>query len=197
MKNAPPLTYIVGLGNPGKKYERTYHNVGAIALEYFATKLSERGDSVNHRRRRPLFEYVESGNCLFIKPTTFMNESGKAVASLGKLFRAKSSELLLVHDDSDLAIGTFKLSFGRNSGGHHGAESVIRSLKTKEFWRLRIGIRAAEHRGSSENEGSPRLKASHLVLRTIRPKERKVLDRVFEESWEKLTSRLQCYPETH
>lgn len=115
------ITLVVGLGNPGERYARTYHNAGRIAMR----ALEEDRTPFAPRTR-------------FIVTDTYMNESGLAVK---RALRAKPSALLVVHDDADLPIGSYRLVFARGAAGHHGVESIIRALGTKEFWRLRIGIR--------------------------------------------------------
>ena len=108
---------IVGLGNPGEKYARTRHNIGRMATDFLIDKVS--------------------GVKIFT-PDTYMNRSGHAVlkAMAGK----KTSNLIVVYDDIDLPLGTLKISFNRSSGGHRGVESIIRTLKTESFIRIRIGI---------------------------------------------------------
>lgn len=119
------IKLIFGLGNHGRKYERTRHNVGFLFIEvlerYFKIK------KINFK-------------IALAKSQSFMNESGQAVADLTKLYKLKPENILVVHDDIDILWGNFKFSFGRSSAGHKGVESVIKFLKTKNFWRLRIGI---------------------------------------------------------
>lgn len=142
---------VIGLGNPDPKYENTYHNVGFLFLDF-------------------LGKGVKSG--------VYMNESGKFVAKEIKKAGAKLGELLLVHDDSDIALGSYKFSFGRGAAGHHGVESVQAALKTKDFWRLRIGIRPPQEK--------IRQKAEKFVLKKISPADKKILDNVFEKAAKEL-----------
>jgi len=136
---------IVGLGNPGEEYERTRHNAGRLALEYFAKKnefaewdFSKKYESLvsEGKIKKPASAKASAGkeNALLLLPETFMNNSGKAVKNLSP------KNLIVVHDDIDLPLGKFKIAFGRGSGGHKGVESVMRALKTKDFWRIRIGV---------------------------------------------------------
>jgi len=99
-----------------------------------------------------------------------MNESGKAVKEAVKYFRAKPEEILIIHDDSDIELGKYKISFGRGSAGHQGVESIIKSLGTKNFWRLRIGIRRTK-----------RKKAGEFVLKKITPADKLVWERLFSD----------------
>lgn len=132
------ITLVVGLGNPGTRYARTYHNAGRIVA-----RALEEGNAPFAPRTR------------FIVTDTYMNESGSAVK---RALRAKPSTLLVVHDDTDLPAGSYRLVFARGAAGHHGVQSVIRALGTKEFWRLRVGVRPPAMRNA---------KADSFVLRPM------------------------------
>jgi len=114
------MIVIVGLGNPGKKYEKTRHNVGFRVIDELA-RIKERG-------------------FIIAKPQTFMNNSGKAVKALVNFYKIKPDNLWVVHDDIDLPIGELKIAKGRGSAGHKGVQSIINELKTKDFNRIRVGI---------------------------------------------------------
>lgn len=167
---------IIGLGNPGKAFENTYHNAGRMAVFYFAEKL---GIGSGEWKSSPLFKYAKSGNLILAASETFMNESGVATKAALKFFKLQKENLLLAHDESDLTLGSFKISFGAGPAGHKGAESAQKALKTKDFWRARIGIRI-------QNEKS-RAKAGDLVLKKIGVSQLKKLHLVFAELMEKLT----------
>lgn len=148
---------IIGLGNPGEEYKNTYHNVGFLFVDY-----------LNRCQ-------VSGVRCQILKSNVYMNQSGNFVRLALKKYKTKPEELLIVHDDSDIELGKYKISFGRGSAGHHGVESIIKSLGTKNFWRLRIGIRKA---------GLPaeayRAKAGKFVLKKITPADRITLEQVFK-----------------
>ena len=114
------MIIIVGLGNPGKKYEKTRHNVGFRVIDEL-TKIKTR-------------------KFIIAKPQTFMNNSGKAVKALVSFYKIKPENLWIVHDDIDLPIGKIKTAKGRGSAGHKGVQSIINELRTKDFNRIRIGI---------------------------------------------------------
>lgn len=133
-----PRWLVVGLGNPGKKYARTRHTLGARVVQ--ALKASLRQPAF--RASRALRARVSHGERLLAVPTTFMNESGQAVRLLLKKYRIPLDRLLIVHDDKDLAFGTMKFQKGRSSAGHRGVQSVIDTLGSKNFWRFRLGIEA-------------------------------------------------------
>lgn len=133
---------IVGLGNPGKEYEKTRHNAGRSAVELLA-KQEGLDDFVFNKTANALVVKGAVGgkNATLVLPETMMNLSGKAVAAFVKSPKA-GKDLLVIHDDLDLPLGTIKMVFGRGSGGHKGVESVMRAIKTQEFARIRIGISA-------------------------------------------------------
>lgn len=127
---------IVGLGNPGQQYARTRHNLG----ERVVTALADTLGQTTFRVSKNLHMRVSKGTQLLAIPTTFMNESGRAVAALMKKERIPLDHLLVVHDDKDLAFGKMKLQKGRSSAGHRGVQSVIEELGSNALWRLRLGI---------------------------------------------------------
>ncbi len=114
------MKLIIGLGNPGEKYEKTRHNAGFIAIEEL-------------KKDKP-------SRVVLVKPQTFMNNSGKAVKELVDYYGVKPQDLWIIHDDIDLSIGEYKISEGQGSAGHKGVQSVIDILGTKGFNRVRIGI---------------------------------------------------------
>lgn len=138
---------IVGLGNPGEEYSDTRHNAGWIAVEHFAKK----NDADDWKDDKKAGANVAKGvvgkhSIVYVLPTTYMNNSGKAVAKF-VLGPKMAKNLVVVHDDMDLPLGKVKVSFGKNSGGHRGVESVMQSIKSKEFARIRIGVSPENAKG--------------------------------------------------
>ena len=126
---------IIGLGNPGEKYKNTRHNVGFIVLDKFAEK-NNFPEFKLQKRIQSLLSKKEG--IILAKPQTFMNESGKSVK---KIVRSDLTEnLVVVHDDIDLQIGTIKISKNSGSAGHNGVKSIIKELGTENFIRIRIGV---------------------------------------------------------
>jgi len=142
------MKLIVGLGNPGKKYQKSRHNVGFILLDKFAADnnlkwgKSERFDS----------EIIEYDDKLLVKPQTFMNNSGDAVSKLVNFYKIFPDNLIIIHDDVDLPLGSVKKQKGKNSAGHHGVEDIIEKLGTKDFWRIRVGIGKPEDKNIPVDE---------------------------------------------
>ncbi|MDP2593863.1 MAG: aminoacyl-tRNA hydrolase [bacterium] len=131
---------VVGLGNPGKEYEKTRHNAGRLAVELLAKKNDFENFDFNKTANALVAKGVVGGeNATLVLPETMMNLSGKAVAAFVKTPKAAKG-LLVIHDDLDVPLGTIKISVGRGSGGHKGVESVMRAVKSKDFARIRIGI---------------------------------------------------------
>ena len=128
---------IAGLGNPGKEYEHTRHNVGFIIIE---TLLGE--DTWEAQGKGAWEEAALEGDkkTILIKPLTFMNKSGAPLAAAAKRHGVRPENILVIHDELDMELGTVKMTWNKSAGTHKGVESVIKSLKTKKFWRVRVGI---------------------------------------------------------
>lgn len=129
------MKFIVGLGNPGKKYSSTRHNVGFAVLDNFAED-----KSLKWREYKDLAEISLCDDFLIIKPTLFMNRSGPAIMPLIKKYNPDFEDIIVISDDMDISFGTLRIKKGGSSGGHNGVESIIESLGTDEFCRMRIGI---------------------------------------------------------
>lgn len=161
--------FIIGLGNPGKKYENTRHNVGHMFIDEIEKALRQAQGKQN------LDDFI------LAKTDAFMNESGKSVKQLTKNYKSrfhrgssakpglKTNNLIIVHDDIDIPLGQFKVQKGRGSAGHKGVQSIIDELKTNDFWRIRIGICPKE--GKPEN-------VERFVLQKFSKEEQKILENV-------------------
>lgn len=135
------MSYIIlGLGNPGEEYESTRHNVGFMALNMFAKKYGAtewKKDGVRNAFTSKAL--CEDEKVQLIKPLTFMNKSGFSVKDLAGSAK-KIEKMVVIHDDLDLPIGSMKIVFDRGSGGHRGVESIVKSVKSNAFIRVRIGV---------------------------------------------------------
>ena len=129
---------IIGLGNPGRKYAKTRHNLGYMVIDAIALKfsISLKGKAKNFVYGRGI---IEEKDVLLIKPITFMNRSGTAVKDVLRKFQ-KISAIIVIHDDLDLDTGVIRIKKNGSSGGHKGIESIIQITGTKDFLRLKIGI---------------------------------------------------------
>ena len=169
-----PIKLIVGLGNPGKKYETTRHNAGFWLVERLAAQ---------HRlklRKEPRFQALvarldtASGHAWLLLPRTWMNESGSAVGALAQFHRIAADEILVAHDELDLPPGGVKMKRGGGHAGHNGLRDIIENLGTPDFWRLRIGIGHPRDVAASEQE------VVDFVLHAPRKEEQALIDTVID-----------------
>lgn len=130
---------IVGLGNPGSRYAHHRHNVGYQCVDYMAER---QGISISRKRFQALYGdgTLDDRRVILAKPLTFMNESGQAVGPLSRWYKIAPPQILVIYDDLDLPLGKVRVRPGGSSGGHHGIESVIEGLGSRDFGRIRVGI---------------------------------------------------------
>lgn len=167
------MKYVIGLGNPGRKYAKTRHNVGWLVLDELIGK-----NKWQESKKLPGFYFwtkISEKEIELIKPTTFMNNSGRAVAYVKKKYNLKPEDFIVIHDDKDLEFGQIKIEPGRGSAGHNGVQSVIDALGSKDFWRVRIGVK---------NELLEKMETDKFVLSKFNRQERKELPRIIKEAIE-------------
>ncbi|MBI2025411.1 aminoacyl-tRNA hydrolase [Candidatus Kaiserbacteria bacterium] len=179
---------IVGLGNPGKEYEKTRHNAGRNAVELVA-KNEEFDGFVFNGKGKALVTKGKIGkeSAVLVLPETYVNLSGKAVAQFVKSVKA-AKNLLVVHDDLDLPLGTIKMVFARGSGGHKGVESVMRAVKTQDFARIRIGVAPV----GSKNQAK-KLKDEEKVIKHVIGKWKPAEEAVFKKVLKKSAEAIRLY----
>lgn len=131
------MRLVVGLGNPGEKYQNVRHNLGHLALDEFKSK-GDWGDWGIEAKFKS--ETVKKGEIILVRPLTFMNNSGMAVKLLTTYYKLPSTDIIVVYDELDLPLGKIKVRLGGAAAGHHGVESIIKSLGTDQFIRVRLGI---------------------------------------------------------
>ncbi len=156
---------IVGLGNPGGEYAKTRHNAGRIVLEQIRKKF----DFPMWEYKKTYYALASSGEIggaevLLLEPETFMNDSGKSLVTLVKS-KDQAVQLIVVHDDADLPTGSWRSARDRGAGGQKGVESIIATIKTRDFYRFRIGI------APEITPDAPRQKAGDFVLEKFSPEE--------------------------
>lgn len=137
------MKLIVGLGNPGKKYERTRHNVGFVIVDKLATTYGLRFVPAKKLQADIAKGELESKRVVFLKPETFMNNSGLAVHAALSFYKLTPDDLIVVHDDKDIPLGETRVQVGRGSAGHNGIKSIFECLGTKNFTRIRVGVAPA------------------------------------------------------
>lgn len=130
------MKLIVGLGNPGKDYQNTRHNVGFLVLDNYlnTSDWKEKFNALYHEER------IEGDKVIFVKPLTYMNLSGDAVVKYVNYFDVNIDDILVIHDDLDLPFSTYKLKKNSSAGGHNGIKSIINRLGNQSFARLKVGV---------------------------------------------------------
>jgi len=167
------MYYIVGLGNPGEKYAHTRHNVGFMVLDALTRDVQLPTAVTSSKYAGRVSEGVVDGTeVLLLYPDTFMNNSGSAVRKL--VPPREIAQLIVIYDDVDLPIGTVKVATGKGSGGHNGIASIINSLGSKDFIRVRVGIAGKTLFGKTKRPTGDRL-ADH-VLGDFKKREQGSLD---------------------
>jgi peptidyl-tRNA hydrolase, PTH1 family len=167
------MLLIIGLGNPGKKYQKTRHNAGFKVVEEIAIKFAFPEFKFYLPLEAEISERMAGQKKVVIaKPQTFMNSSGEAVKKIIKKWGISAENLIVVHDDLDIVIGKIKISKNRGAAGHKGVDSIIKELKTKDFTRFRIGIQP--------KTGKPK-NPEKFVLQNFAKKEQQPLESAFKE----------------
>lgn len=138
------MQLIIGLGNPGKEYEKNRHNVGFLALDHILKDLQT--ISCSSKFDATICEVHNPQKTFFVYPQTYMNESGKAVREIMNYYKLLPKDILVIHDDVDLPLGTMKFTENSGDAGHNGIKSIIEELGTKEFRRIRVGVETRENK---------------------------------------------------
>ncbi len=189
---------IAGLGNPEEEYKNTRHNTGRIFLEKFKIENNFPEWEENKKGKLLITENkIGKDKVTLIEPNNFMNNSGKSI-SIFVTNKKKARQLVVVYDDIDLPIGTFKLSFNRGSGGHKGIESIARAIKTKEFIRIRIGISRTTPKGNIKKpkgeDGVHKFILGNFTpdemkkIKLLSKKVNKTLEKIITDGYEKAVS---------
>lgn len=146
----PPEWMIVGLGNPGGEYKGTRHNVGFDVIDRLAEAHKIKVSRAKHRALTAIGK-VSDTQVLLVKPLTYMNLSGQAVAPLARDNQLKPENVFVIADDLDLPVGALRIKLGGSAGGHNGHKSLIQSLKTQDYPRLKIGIGKTKREGTIDH----------------------------------------------
>lgn len=170
------MKLIVGLGNPGEKYKKTRHNIGYMVLDhlledalpvektFWDPSFAKASEGKRDKKSLTKKVVIEGQEVFLAKPITYMNLSGEAVSTLIKEYSLKSQELYIIYDDLDLPFGHIKVRFGGGAGGHNGIQSVIDSLGTDSFLRIRVGIGRPNQTNSKLEIRNSKLKTEDYVL---------------------------------
>jgi len=176
------MKLIIGLGNPGKKYEGTRHNVGFVVVDALASRITDSNTQITggvqkyfNYQKRFNSDVCWMGNFVLAKPQTFMNASGAAVAKLATFYKLSATDIYVIHDDLDIKLGEYKIQKGVGPKLHYGVESIEKALGTKDFWRIRVG---AENREIIQNQDgrTQKIPGEKYVLHNFTSQELDLLD---------------------
>jgi len=162
------MILIIGLGNPGEKYQNTRHNLGFMVLDKLANSPWVKKDKF-----KSLVSFLDKDTIL-VKPQFFMNNSGETVAKIASFYKVDPSDIWIVHDDLDLETGQLKIKIGGGVAGHKGLESIVSYLKTQDFVRFRLGI----------DHPSLEISVERYVLLPFKKEERELVDSLVEKTKE-------------
>jgi len=179
--------YLIGLGNPGKKYSKNRHNIGFLLLEILSEKYNS-NFLLKDKLKSSCSEFkIKDCTYRLFLPNTFMNNSGDAVRAIVDWYKINLDQLFIIYDDKDLPLGKIRFRKKGSSGGHNGLKSIIEKLQTQNFNRIRIGI------GSPQSiQGIGNFNTISHVLGNISQDEKIILDKVYKhviESLEKLNTK--------
>jgi peptidyl-tRNA hydrolase, PTH1 family len=179
------MFYIIGLGNPGEEYLSTRHSTGRMAVMKLAKDL-DADEFENNKKANALVSEakIKKEKATLILPETFMNKSGQAVSYFikPKLKTSKKGleNLIVVHDDIDLGLGTIKISYNKGTGGHRGLDSVVKAVKTLEFVRVRVGISPVTPKGKVKKpQGEDAV--IDFILHKFKPAEMDILKKTLKK----------------
>ncbi len=159
------MTLFVGLGNPGLQYEETRHNIGFRVIDNLVNDSNARDISKTSFQGK----LYRSGNTFFLKPTTYMNLSGKSLIQVKNFFKIDLEDIIVIHDDIDLPFGALRFKKGGGHGGHNGLRSID-SFLSKEYLRVRVGVGKPEHKSQ----------VADYVLHDFSEHEKEILDKLIE-----------------
>ena len=183
--------YLIGLGNPGKKYLNNRHNIGFLILENFSKKYNT-NFLLKEKLKSSFSEFkIKSNTYRLFLPNTFMNNSGDAVRAIVDWYKINLDQIVIIVDDKDIPLGKIRFRKKGSSGGHNGLKSIIEKLQTDNFNRIRIGIGSP-----SLSKGTNNFNTISHVLGNISQEEKLILDKVFKrviKSLEQLNTKKEEY----
>ena len=167
------MKMIVGLGNPGKKYEKTKHNVGFMVVDELAKEYQATFQKNPFEAEVATF-FIDGEKIILVKPQTYMNLSGESIIQFKKFYKISNKNIIVIYDDIDLKIGDIRLKAKGGAGTHNGMKSVVQNLNTEDFIRVRVGI------GSPENKED----MINYVIGPIPKREKEILEGSIEKAAE-------------
>ena len=177
------MKLIIGLGNPGEKFEKTRHNAGFLTVDKIANSIQHSVFSIQQKFNAEISNgIIDNEKIILAKPQTFMNNSGQAVKAIINYYKIDPKDIIVIHDDLDIPLGEYKISKNKNSGGHKGVQSIIDHLGTKDLSRIRIGIMVEDKKTPTEK----------FVLEKFSKEEMGVVNETIEEIKNEIVRLLDC-----
>lgn len=177
------MKLVIGLGNPGKEYQRTRHNAGFLLIDYIISNFEFPESKLDKKTTADTSKgELEGKRILLAKPQTFMNNSGLAVKALVQFYKLTPDNIIIVHDDKDIPLGETRVQKNRGAAGHNGVASIIQELGTQDFTRIRIGVAT----GLLAHDGQGQIGTADFVLGKFTADEQKKLKAVFTHVMEEI-----------
>ena len=182
------MKLIVGLGNPGKEYENTRHNIGFQTIDRYANKL---GVSIMKSKFNGLFSetLINGEKVVLLKPQSYINLSGEVIRKFVDFYKISINDILIIHDDLDLAVGTYKIKKKGSSGGHNGLKNIELHLGTQEYKRIKIGISNNKNMDTKDYVLGKLSIEENETLNEVKNIVLNILDDYFKVSFEELMSK--------
>ena len=182
------MKLIVGLGNPGKEYENTRHNMGFMFIDGYA---KVKGVEINKKKFNGLYiDFINNGEkTILLKPQTYMNLSGEAVRAFVDFFKIDIKDILIISDDLDMPIGKIKLRPTGSSGGHNGLKNIEQHLNSQDYKRLKIGISHNKDIETKDYVLGNVSKDNKEILNNLQPTVNNIIDDFYKNDFEKLMAK--------
>lgn len=182
------MKLIVGLGNPGKEYENTRHNIGFQTIDLFAQKL---GITISKSKFRGLYveTLIHGEKTILLKPQSYINLSGEVIHRFVDFYKINISDILIISDDLDLAVGTYKIKKKGSSGGHNGLKNIELHLGTQEYCRIKIGISNNKNIDTKDYVLGKISTSEKELLNEVKNEVQHVLDDYFTMSFDNLMNK--------
>lgn len=196
MPNDTEQYIVVGLGNPGSRYEKTRHNAGRIVLDAMLEQAAWREDP--YIKGEVSTGALKEVPIMYVKPNTFMNNSGESVRVLVGKYELSEENLIVVHDEVHLPFGALRISYARSAGGHNGVQSVIDALGTNKFVRIRIGVGPTDFDISGDNLRSYVLGSfnhdEYRQIKAMAPDVREATATIITDGWQRAANDFNTSP---
>jgi PTH1 family peptidyl-tRNA hydrolase len=186
------MKIIIGLGNLGTEYENTRHNAGFLCLDFFQKEFNFGSFTLDKKMSAEISTgTLEQEKVLLVKPTTFMNNSGIATQALIQFYKLSPSDILILHDDLDISLGTYKRTSSSRAAGHNGVQNIIDTLGTQDFFRIRLGIsrplvEPRQQAGRPQDDNKTCISPHDYVLQKFPSEELSQLEEIFPKIKEEI-----------